>query len=350
MKKTKVCVIIPAYNEESIILKTLNCFLNQNISKKIFEIIIVDNNSTDNTLEIVKKFSQENPSLKIEIIKELQKGIIPARVKGMEFAIEKNKKVKYLLLASTDADTEVSENWIKIILNTYKKTKADFLVGEGFFSKEFWDSIPNLRGWFRDVKKEVKSIGEDFVFMFGGCNFVISKNLFQKINSRGFLECSSDRILSVNAKILSAKFVKMQSINYVSPRRFVFHIKDLCDKGTYGIPLTNVRGNFQAQSKIANDLAKKNKLKKEKFIRNYLKEYLFLVLLLENSLIEKNKRYFVGVQEEIGKIISKYNVQDYWNNLDLLLKRAVNLTKRFWKKVYKNIHAFESNSNQPSTY
>ncbi|MBU1129114.1 MAG: glycosyltransferase [Nanoarchaeota archaeon] len=338
--KYKVCVIIPAYNEEELILRVLTNLSNQTVSKRKYEIIIVNNNSTDKTAGLVKKFSYKNKDLEISLVREYERGIIPSRKRGMEFAIEKNKKVKHLLLASTDADTMVSSEWIKTILKTYKNTKADFLVGDGFFKKRFWETVPNLKKWFLSSKKNLKKVDSDFVFMLGGYNFVITRTLFQRINLKGLNENSSDRIFSVNARILKAKFIKMNSINYVSPRRFVFHIRDLCNKGTYGIPLTNIRGNFEAQAKIADKLAEEGKLDSKKFIRNYLKEYLFLVLLLNSSLLEKNKKYFKGFYKEIEKIISKYEAKDYWNNLDLLLKRAEFLTKKFWKQVYENILSF----------
>jgi len=54
MKNPLISVVIPAFNEENFIAKTLESLLNQDF--KDFEIIVVDNNSTDQTAEIAKKF------------------------------------------------------------------------------------------------------------------------------------------------------------------------------------------------------------------------------------------------------------------------------------------------------
>lgn len=50
----KVSIVIPAYNEEKSIEKTIKTLLNQ--SYKDFEIIVVDNNSKDKTYEITSKY------------------------------------------------------------------------------------------------------------------------------------------------------------------------------------------------------------------------------------------------------------------------------------------------------
>lgn len=54
-KKPLVSIIIPVYNREKLILETLNSAVRQ--TYKNIEIIVVDNNSTDKTLNRMKKFS-----------------------------------------------------------------------------------------------------------------------------------------------------------------------------------------------------------------------------------------------------------------------------------------------------
>ena len=61
----KISVVIPAYNEEQSLPATLNSLVNQK-TKYDFEVIIVDNNSTDNTGKVAKSY--ENKLHKTEII------------------------------------------------------------------------------------------------------------------------------------------------------------------------------------------------------------------------------------------------------------------------------------------
>ena len=58
-------LIIPAYNSEKFISKCLQSVLNQNFSKKKYEIIIVDDASKDSTFEICEKFKKKNKIIRI---------------------------------------------------------------------------------------------------------------------------------------------------------------------------------------------------------------------------------------------------------------------------------------------
>jgi len=94
----EVSVVIPAYNEEDSILKTLSC-LSKSITQRSVEIIVVNNNSKDNTEAIVN-------STGAGCIKETKQGITPARNAGLAAA-----RGKYILNA--DADTLYPPDWIE---------------------------------------------------------------------------------------------------------------------------------------------------------------------------------------------------------------------------------------------
>lgn len=99
----RVSVVIPTYNEEKNIEKCLKHFLTQ--EEKPDEIIIVDNNSTDKTVEIAKSYG-------VRIIKETTQGMIPARNAGFNAAT-------YEIIVRTDADTYVPTDWIKRIKENF---------------------------------------------------------------------------------------------------------------------------------------------------------------------------------------------------------------------------------------
>jgi glycosyltransferase involved in cell wall biosynthesis len=103
----KISVVIPAFNEEALIPRCLTALLNQ--TEKPFEIIVIDNNSTDKTVEIVKKFP-------VKIITEKKQGISYARNAGFALATGD-------VLARIDADTIVPENWIESIAKHFTQDK-----------------------------------------------------------------------------------------------------------------------------------------------------------------------------------------------------------------------------------
>ncbi len=96
----KISVIISVYNEEEYIKTCLDSLVRQD--EKADEIIVVDNNCTDNTIKIVKNIPG------ITIIKEKVQGMIPARNTGFNYA-------KGDILVKCDADSEFPKNLIKEI-------------------------------------------------------------------------------------------------------------------------------------------------------------------------------------------------------------------------------------------
>lgn len=102
----KISVVIPAYNEEKHIKACLDSLMSQ--EKKPEEIIVVDNNSIDNTAKIVKKFKN------VILIKEKKQGITFARNTGFNIA-------KGDIIARCDADTTVPKNWLKKIVEDFEK-------------------------------------------------------------------------------------------------------------------------------------------------------------------------------------------------------------------------------------
>src|SRR4051794_25108925 len=82
----RISAVICTYNRERYLPTALASFKSQTINKEFFEIIIVDNNSNDNTANISKNFITENPSLNIKYFFEPKKGLSFARNRGLSEA------------------------------------------------------------------------------------------------------------------------------------------------------------------------------------------------------------------------------------------------------------------------
>jgi len=70
MKKPLISVLIPAYNEENYLEPCLKSVLRQSLSPKLYEIVVIDNNSTDRTAEIVRKYSP-----RVKLVREKNRGL-----------------------------------------------------------------------------------------------------------------------------------------------------------------------------------------------------------------------------------------------------------------------------------
>ena len=102
-------IVIPAYNEERLIEKTLSHLKNIRYPAAAYEVVVVENGSTDSTLEKAKKFESAN----FTVFHSEEKGVSRARNFG---GARCSPKAEWLLIL--DADTFLEESFLDE-LNAY---------------------------------------------------------------------------------------------------------------------------------------------------------------------------------------------------------------------------------------
>lgn len=124
--KDYISVIIPCYNVEKYIDKCVESVLNQ--TYKNFEIILVDDCSTDNTFKIIKKYEKKYDNITV-IKNESNKGAGYSRNNAIKYA-------KYDLISFIDSDDYLEDNYYEEMLRTMKKDQADVVVCDIFIKYE----------------------------------------------------------------------------------------------------------------------------------------------------------------------------------------------------------------------
>ncbi|MBC7887914.1 MAG: glycosyltransferase [Ferruginibacter sp.] len=122
---TKISIIIPARNEEKNIGHCLHSITNQSYPKHLFEVLVVDDHSTDNTAEIITGYAEHNVrliSLK-DFIATTQ--INSYKKKAIEIGIRQSTGE---LIVTTDADCIVPANWLQTMAAFYEEKKPEFIV------------------------------------------------------------------------------------------------------------------------------------------------------------------------------------------------------------------------------
>ncbi len=132
-----ISVIIPAYNEEKYLPRTLDSI--HRLNRKPDEILVVDGGSTDKTASVAKAHGAR-------VITIPHRGIGFARQKGLEAA-------KGDVVAFTDADTIVPDNWLSIIEATLSKKGVvgvfgNFIVPDGKLPYRIYvNTIQQVGNW-----------------------------------------------------------------------------------------------------------------------------------------------------------------------------------------------------------
>ena len=169
-------IIIPNYNQGNYLKKNLEITTAQ--SFKNYEVIIIDNFSTDNTLEVIKKFKK-----KIKFFQKKNNGII---AKSRNLGI---KKSKGKWLAFLDADDYWTKNKLKIIFNYINNFKFDVICNNE------WKIIDN---------KKIKILK----------NGPYSKNFYKNLLING-------NCMSTSASIIKKDFLIKNKIFFDERKSFV---------------------------------------------------------------------------------------------------------------------------------
>jgi len=184
-----VSIIIPTFNRADQLNRTLFSLLELKTDRNLFEIIVVDNGSTDNTKEIVDSYIELNKNTTIKYFYDAIPGLLTGRHRGAQEAIGD-------ILTFIDDDVHVSSKWLDTIIEVMtERTFISFLTGPNLplyesyppeWLDEFWsvspyggkmcDSLSLL-----DINKPEVEIDPNYVW---GLNFTIRKDVFTEL--KGF--------------------------------------------------------------------------------------------------------------------------------------------------------------------
>jgi glycosyltransferase involved in cell wall biosynthesis len=218
-------VVVPAYNEAAGIDATLHALSTQDDSA--FDLVLVDNNSTDRTLEVLRAFASDRPW--VHVISEPQKGTGAAADTGMRYACAHGAS----LLARTDADCLPAPDWTARI-------RAAFADGLELVAGQLLprtDDYPVPR-WKRRVLMVAVSVASAFgkirpgnrdpryrgpYVMTPGCNMAITADLY--LRAGGFPRTAiedlhEDRALVNAVRLLTRRYGPRRDVRvYGSIRR-----------------------------------------------------------------------------------------------------------------------------------
>ncbi|HAY33187.1 MAG TPA: glycosyltransferase [Ignavibacteria bacterium] len=140
----KFSVIISTYNRENILPMCLDSLVTQNFPAEDFEIIIVNNNSTDRTEEVVESYIKKYPDINIKYYFVPRPGQVYARQIGILAA--KNE-----ILSFTDDDAILVPDWLNEIKKVFMIN--DKVAGVAGKIKIKWDETPPE--WIYDYERQL---------------------------------------------------------------------------------------------------------------------------------------------------------------------------------------------------
>ena len=173
---TDVSIIIPTHNRASFLMQTITSLYALKINRNTFEIIVVDNASTDNTKHLVKEFQEMKTCFKTDLVYIYEERI------GLHFARHAGAKVSQgEILVYIDDDVICDRNFLTEVLKSYEDPDVGCVGGKILpkWEVEPPDWIPMFPKWYLSILDEGGEERE--VQWIYGCNFSIRKELLFKL-------------------------------------------------------------------------------------------------------------------------------------------------------------------------
>ena len=220
----KICFVLPTYNEEENIENIIQQILKEekNQSKHTFSILVVDDNSTDETQAIVQRYISLNS--KIHLVTGQKKGLGDAYKRGFEFALN---DLKADLIFQMDSDGQHDASLIPDFVSYIEEGK-DVVIGSRFIDG---GTTPD----FSFSRLLMSKVGNLLVRYVGGITQV--------------KDCTS------GYRAIRASYLKELDFSYLSTRGYSFQSSLICDLAWRGAYISELPIEFSSrqggESKLA---------------------------------------------------------------------------------------------------
>jgi glycosyltransferase involved in cell wall biosynthesis len=182
-------VIIPTFNRAACLTTCLAALAAQTTDPATFEIIVVDNNSSDNTREATLEFARLHPTLCIRYVPEARQGLSYARNCGIAAA-------RGQILCFLDDDAPPLPEWLAALKQGFLNPTVGCVGGPAILDYQGRERPPWLRadlqgllGGYGLPYVEPTTVSEIPEFPFG-CNVAFRRNIFDEV---GFFRVDLDR-------------------------------------------------------------------------------------------------------------------------------------------------------------
>lgn len=200
-RSLKVAVVIPCYNEEKLIKKTID-----NLPELVDYVIAVNDASIDDTIGKLKSIQKSNKKVHV-IDLEKNQGVGGALIAGYKHAISDTDAVAIGIVAG---DAQFNTDYLQPMLDDFIDSSADYVKASRFFHREAFKTMPRYRQFgniFISLLTKFSTGYYSITDITNGCGFlrrsIIEKVNFAIVQKRYDYETSMLTALSIaNAKVI----------------------------------------------------------------------------------------------------------------------------------------------------
>lgn len=308
---SKISVLVPVYNCEKYLNECINSIINQ--SFKDLEIILINDGSSDNSLEILKKFQKKDK--RIILIDKKNTGYGSSLNKGIKIA-----KGEYISIIEADdfIDLNFYKNLMEYSNSNYEIIKSSFSFFQNNKKKKY--------DLFKHIKKQ-----DNFNLKKNPNLILLKPSIWSAIYKKDFL--LKNNIFFLETPKASYQDTSFQFQTYY----FAKNIK-LINKPLYFYRIDNTNSSINSKDKFEEIIKEFEKINNIFDNQTSKKLYVFKLLLEFKSYIWAFKRIKKEKRKDfinlISKIFNSYNLNFFYNDSDIRLKYKI---KMFLLAKYKKL-------------
>lgn len=313
-KEKKISIIIPIYNAQKYLKNCLDSILKQ--SYKNFELILVNDGSTDNSLEICQKYAQEDK--RIKLINQKNSGVSFARNRGF-----KEASGEYILFV--DADDWLELDMLEIMSLEISKKNCE-IVKCGYFVE---DKEINEEQYLGNYYDKTIQIRED--------NFLIENIVNYNINPAMWMVLTKKELIKKHKFVENFGygedlmytldlFLDSKSIVFIKNSLYHYRISDNSasrDTSKYERNINDLKLLHDEIKKIL----EKYKVNDIKILRNSLKTYYYMVIWFKflqlSTLLIDEKKFLKDIKKERENKYYCESIKKYGKFNELKLNRKI---------------------------
>ena len=312
-------IIIPTYNSEKTIIRCLDSIINQ--TYKDFEIIIIDDESNDNTINIIEDYINNHKEYNINIYKIKHMGSSFARKKAIDYATGES-------IGFIDSDDYIDKNYYELLVDynydlicsglTIQRNNKSYLIFNS-------DKAINDNELLKHCKKYLYKQEAIYQYL---CNKVFKKELFDDIYI-------PNDMIGEDFIIITQILDKINNIKLINNTGYYYDLtNESQSKEAYSIKHKNMYLEFNKYYEANKDKEYNLELK------NYIYKH-YLAILVSMS---KNNDYPLDLEEEIIRFI-KDNKDTYlrYSNDNITFKTATRLlcmNKNLFYKISRYLYKY----------
>lgn len=230
-------LVLPAHNESENIIKCIQAAERQNPLKGPngllypYEVLIVVNNSDDDTYSKAKEYLEKSTSkVPVYVVNinfdEGERGVGSARRFGTDLELyrmylREAGAIKECYFVGGDADEQIPQNHLECIVNTFRESQADLLLGEFGYNYEAFPKVSEMYALFKAVQ-EYRCQNRLYKELFGG-NHALTAELYMKVGGYANKLVGEDTYLLQCATKCGAKTAPLPSEVIDNPRRMLIN-------------------------------------------------------------------------------------------------------------------------------